>query len=132
MAVEGRQDVWPFKAGADLSSNQYQIVKLDASGNIVLAGAGDKAIGILTDAPVNGQYGSVAIAGITKVAAGAAVAAGDYLSPDANGKAVKATDTAVSDGTVAGTQGTHIIGQALSAAGAADELVTVVLGRGLS
>lgn len=128
MAVEGRQDLWSFTAGADLSSKQYHLVKLNASGQIVLAEAGDKAIGVLVDNPGSGETGTVAVAGITKVVAGAAVAAGAYLSSDANAQAITATDTNV-DGS---TTGTHIIGQALSAASGANEFVTVVLARGLA
>lgn len=128
MAVEGRQDLWSFTAGADLSSKQYHLVKLNASGQIVLAEAGDKAIGVLVDNPGSGETGTVAVAGITKVVAGAAVAAGAYLSSDANAQAITATDTNVGESTT----GTHIIGQALSAASGANEFVTVVLARGLA
>ena len=131
MAVEGPQIVWAFEAGADLSGDQYRAVALNASGQIVRAGAGAKAVGILVDKPRAGQHGTVAVSGVTKAVAGGAVAPGDYLSTDANGAVVPATDTAVSDGTAPGTQGTHIIGQALEGA-AAGELVTLVLARGLS
>lgn len=128
MALEGRQDLWSFPTSTDLSGNQYHIVDLDTSGNLVIAGAGARGIGVLVDTPKAGQSGSVVIAGITKVVAGAAIAAGDYISSNATGQAVPATATDVTGGTT----GTPIIGQALSAASAAGELVTVVIGRGLS
>ncbi len=127
MAVEGRQDLWSFRAAADLSAKQYHIVKLDANGELVLAGAGDEGF-VLADDPKSGEYGSVVVSGITKVVAGTAIAAGAYLSSDANGKAVPATETNVTGGTT----GTHIIGQALSSASGANELVTVVVARGLA
>ena len=120
MAVEGRQDRWAFKAGADLTAAQYKAVKLDANGNIVLAGAGEAAVGILVDMPAAGEYGTVAVDGIAKAVAGGAVTPGVLLAADANGAVVAAV------------AGNHIIGQALSGASAAGELVTLVLARGVA
>lgn len=134
MAVEGRQDRWAFKAGADLSTYQFRVVQLDTNGNIVLADGTGKPIGVLVDMPNQNEYGTVVIAGIAKAVAGGAVAAGAYLSVDTQGRVVTATDTVVPTGATyaPGAQGTRIIGQALSAASAAGEFVTLVLARGLA
>ena len=119
MAAEGPQTLWAFPAGADLSASAYRAVALDASGQIVVAGAGSRAIGILADKPRAGEHGSVVVAGVTKAEADAAIAPGDYLSVGADGKVVPATT------------GTPIIGQALEGA-AAGEFVTLVVARGVA
>jgi hypothetical protein len=81
-----------FPAGADLSGNQYYAVKLDttaALARIVLAGEGDKVIGILQDKPAAaGRAGCVAIGGKTKAVAGGSITAGDRVVQDSTGKLV--------------------------------------------
>ena len=80
------------KAGADLSSSQYIAVKFDGSGDIIAAGAGELAIGILQNAPADEASADVAIPGGGALAAcGGTVAAGAFLKADANGKLVATT-----------------------------------------
>ena len=77
-----------FTAGEDLSSAQYLAVKINSDGNIVKAGAGERAIGILQDKPENGKAGSVMLYGISKAVYGASVTAGDVLEVDSDGKLI--------------------------------------------
>lgn len=75
-----------FVAGADLSSAQYCGVKVNSSGVIVLAGAGEFGIGILQNAPASGAVGFVRVASISIMKAdGTGVTRGDKISTAANG-----------------------------------------------
>ncbi len=115
MATENIVQVLPFKAGADLSTKQYYFVKQDASGSIVLCGAGEAAIGSLKDDPTIGETGTVVVLGVGKVKAGAAFGIGANLTSDAAGRAVTA---GASDA---------VNGISLAAAGAANEIVSVLM-----
>lgn len=76
-------------AASDLSTKQFYFVKLDSSGNITLAGNGDWAYGVLQNKPAAaGRAGIVAVAGVTKVVAGAAITAGTDIGIDSSGRAV--------------------------------------------
>ena len=77
-------------AGADLSAKQFYYTKLNASGQIVLAGAGERGLGILQDKPGLGQVGSVCALGKSMGIYGAEVTAGQSLTPNASGKLVPA------------------------------------------
>jgi len=44
-------------AGADLSGKQYYSAKLNSSGQIILSGAGENALGILQDKPASCRVG---------------------------------------------------------------------------
>lgn len=79
-----------YPAGADLSASQFLVVKREADGDIVVAGAGE-GVGILDNAPLATETADVVTAGTTKVKCGAAVAIGDRLIADAEGKAIPAT-----------------------------------------
>lgn len=57
-----------FKAGADLSSSQYKIVKWDTTNNqVVLCGDAEKPMGVLMNAPASGEIAEVAVSGGAKV-----------------------------------------------------------------
>ena len=89
---------------SNLSADQYCIVKTDANGNAVLAAADtDDIVGVLEEVPqpLAGSIsaGLVSVAHISgngtfKVIAGASISKGAYLTTDANGHAVAATQTA--------------------------------------
>ena len=101
-----------FKAGADLSaeSNMYLAVKFDGNDDIILALAGDNAIGFLFNLPKLGAAAEVATRGGGALGiAGGTFAAGDYLKSDANSKLVVAT-----------TAGDSVIAQAMKSAVAND------------
>lgn len=106
-------------AAADLSAKQYFFVKLDSDGKAALcSGATDKPIGILQNAPVAGAEAEIVVSGGSKVVAGGTLDEGNSCGTDGNGKAVALA---------AGTDTTKfIVGQVLSA-GAANEIVTVVI-----
>lgn len=85
-----------LKAAADLSTKQYHFVELTASDTVnACNGTTDKAIGILQNKPTAaGQPAVVAIAGVSKLVAGGALAtAGSYLATKADGRAQAAAST---------------------------------------
>jgi hypothetical protein len=112
---------FPIGNAADLSADQYKIVKLD-TGVIALAGAGEAGVGVLQNKPADGgtggRTGSVMTYGISRVLSGAAVAEGAYVTADANGKAVTATT------------GQNATGIALAAAGGANAIIPILLTPG--
>ena len=77
-------------AGADLSDKQFRCIKLNASGLMILSGAGENALGILQDKP-SGQVGAVCCLGKSLAVYGATVTANQNLTPDASGRLVPAT-----------------------------------------
>lgn len=112
--IEGLDFTLP--AAADLSANQYFIVKVDSSGSAALAGDGEPAIGVLQNEPdAAGKAASIRFAGISKVVAGAAVSAGAQVAPNASGKAVTAAT------------GKNILGIALAAASGDGVIIPVAL-----
>jgi len=103
-------------AGANLSSNQFFGVKLDAAGDAVLCDTlGEACLGVLTNDPTLGCAAGITIGGAQKSVAGAAVAAGAFVTVNAAGKFITAAS------------GHAINGVAQSASGADGELITVVL-----
>lgn len=113
-------------AGSDLSSSQYKAVKIDADGNAVLAGAGEFAVGILVDDPKLGQTATIQVANVSKAVAGAAFQAGALLTPNATGQLVEAT-AATADTTTGVITGNKVLALALQDAGAAGQIVPVVI-----
>ena len=102
------------KAAADITDGAFKAVKLTATG-ISIAGAGEAAIGILipeTESPKAGEVVNVQVKDIGLVIVGAAVAPGDLLASDANGKLIKAAS------------GKFVIAQALEEAAEADCIIT--------
>lgn len=93
MATEEALQRISMPVASDLSAKQFLFVKLDSSGNAVVAGDGEAASGVLQDKPDGSSVataGMVGIAGVTMITYGGNVTAGDYLTSDTNGKAVKA------------------------------------------
>lgn len=101
-------------AAADLSAKQYYAVKVDSAGKGALAGAGERAAGILQNVPESGKSGTVMVFGISKAVYGATVAAGAALMVNASGQLITAT------------AGNFIVGTALEA-GAVNEVHNVLL-----
>ena len=111
-------DLMHFPSNADLSAKQYFAVVL-TSGKTALAGAGALIVGILQNKPdAADKSASVAVKGISKAVAGAAITAGVGVTPDAAGKLVTtgATDSRS--------------GIALTAAAADGDVFTMLVGIG--
>lgn len=105
-----------YEAAADLDTKQYFIIKLDANGKAALgAGATNLLVGVLQNEPKSGEGALVRHAGTTKVKAGGTIAIGDYVTSDANGKAVATT-----------TAGDVVMGRAIEAA-VADDVVEILM-----
>lgn len=106
-----------LNAGEDLSAAQYLFGELDLAGNVDVADTlGVDAIGVIYTNPVSGEAVQIAYAGVAKVKASAAIAVGAKVAAAADGRAVTAGS------------GHHVLGRALVAAGAADEVIPVLLG----
>lgn len=128
MAIQSPVHYFSFAATNDLSAKQFYLVDCDAANStsnlsnvINPTVAGQKVIGVLQNKPTAGQEAQVMLLGISKAVAGAAVAAGDLLMTDNTGRVVTATAAG------AFPAANFIIGRALSAAGAAGVLVSVLL-----
>lgn len=105
-----------FIAGADLTGKRYYAVKIDTDGEIVLAGDGESAVGILMTEGTAGQAVRVMLSGIAYAILGAAVVnAGTNLAVDAQGKLVTAG------------AGDAVIAYTLEAGGAQGDVVPVAL-----
>lgn len=115
MATENTLTTFSLPAAADLSASQYRIVTVNASGQVALATANSTVVGVLQNKPLAGRAGTVAIGGVSKVIAGAAITAGARLTSDANGAAIAAA-----------AAGDPIIGIALEG-GSTGALISVVL-----
>lgn len=103
-------------AAADIADGSMLAVSMDDTGIKAVANAGDVAVGILiaeTGGVKQGDTVTVQIKDIGLWKTGAAVSAGDLLTPDANGKATKAA------------AGNFILAQAMEAATAADQVIRV-------
>lgn len=86
-----------LQAGEALSTKQYHFVKMDTDeGDVVAAGANDKVLGVLQNAPASGEAASVRTArGVSsKVVAGEEIAAGDMIQSNAAGRGITATGAA--------------------------------------
>lgn len=104
-----------LKAGDDLSTKMYHIVKLDNNGNVVLCGAGERAIGILDGKPKLGESVAVNILGTSKVVVGGAINIGSYVVSNNNGQAIERTNES------------NVIGIALESSSNAGEIIEVLL-----
>ncbi len=107
-----------FKAAADLSAKQFYIVKLTAENTVNIADAATAAIvGVLTNDPASGKAAAVAGPGsVAPVITGGSISVGALVTSDANGKAVAAS-----------TEGSRILGIALSASTGADQYIKVLV-----
>jgi hypothetical protein len=102
-------------ADGDQSGNQYKFMKLGADGIDVQDSSGAACVGVLQTKPADGTMGAVAISGISKMVAGAALTRGAAVQSDAQGRAIAAVS------------GGYPQGVAVEAASAAGEIVPVLL-----
>ncbi|WP_407540235.1 DUF2190 family protein [Deinococcus radiomollis] len=114
-----QEDTFPVAPGADLSAAQFKLVSLNASSQLVLANVTSPILFPVLDnqrpfygpgtPPTPSQISlSVVLVGVAKVKTGGVIAAGDPITSDANGLAVKQTGTG------------YIVGYALYAAAVGD------------
>ena len=119
MARDGREvRVWDesFVAGADLSGDQFRVVKIDSAndGEVDRAGAG-QGIGILQDHNKAGREASVRLLGMSKGLSGASFGNGIELAANSSGKLVSASS------------GNLVICTSNTTSTGADQLVEVLL-----
>lgn len=126
LAVPTQAQTITLLAGADLSSVGKIAVKVNSSGKVVAAGAGEHAIGILQNAPAADAVAVVAISGVALAKAGTGgVTAGQQVAPETDGELITAvgSDTKTDDAGAAADPlvGPNVVGVALSTASAGDE-----------
>lgn len=116
MATHNYERVQAFEAGADLTDKQNYLVKMDTDDAVILAGAGENAIGVnVENAELAQTTGVVMEAGaIIEVVAGAAIAGGAKVASDAQGRVITATAAA------------HVLGVCKKSVAAADELAEII------
>ena len=81
-------------AGADISANQFEAVKMGTADNTVIAIAAttDRPVGILANDPdTSGKAAEVVVSGIVLARYGATIARGAALGVDADGELVTLT-----------------------------------------
>lgn len=117
MATEQILQQITIPANSDLSALQFYAMDVNSSGNAVIpTGAGARVIGVLQNKPnAAGLPAGIAIDGITKAVAGAAIAAGALVTVAADGRFVTAATT------------NFIVGRAMTAAGAANVIFELLL-----
>lgn len=98
-------------AGEDLSDKLLYAASLNANKEIIIAPAGSKPVGFIFQTAPLGRPATIAVGGMVNAVAGGAIAAGDYLEVDANGKVI--TSSTPGEG----------FGPARSSTAAADEVV---------
>lgn len=123
MAYQGEQITMTWEAGEDLSSMQYRFVGLSDDGKVhMLDSATEWAVGILQNDPASGEPAVVAVAGISKLVAGAsglsrgAAVEAEYVGASDNGKGIACT-----------TNASACRARVLFAAGSEDDVATVLL-----
>jgi len=107
-------------AGADLSAAQFRFVEIGTGGLVTRANANtDKPIGVLQNAPKQGEEAEVLVVGGTKLVSAAALAVGTVVSTDAEGRGQAIT---------VGTDTTRYnLGSTIFASGATGEIATVLI-----
>ena len=93
MATDNNVSLVTAAAGADLSTKQFFLVKSGTTaGQVVLAGAGEDALGVLYEpAAAAGRAVAVGVGGVMRAYAGGTVAIGARVASSADGEIVAAT-----------------------------------------
>lgn len=107
-----------FKASGAITKGM--IVKFSAAGVVIKCGAGEAGRFVAAEAVADGHYGQFTGLGGAEVAAGAAIATpGTWLKSDVNGQAIAAT-----------TDEDAVIGYSVGVAGAANDVIAMVVSPG--
>lgn len=120
---KGHDESW--LAAADLSASQFCVVKMSAAKTVALGTAAtDVVIGVLQNKPAAaGRAATVRHFGFSKAKAGAVITAGDELSIDSSGRVILAAPA---------TKTTHyLIGRAVTAAAAANDIIEILVCLGI-
>ena len=119
MAFEIPGFAFSLEASADLSASQHHFVEVDSNGQVTISNsAGESVAGVLQNDPeLQGEAATIINSGISKVVAGAAVAAGALVQTNASGRAITAASA------------DFVAGRALQAATADGEVISVLLGE---
>lgn len=127
MAVEGgwfRDEAFTYST-ANGAASQYYFVRSTAQFTATLCvgatGGSNRPVGVLQNDPTGGQGATVRMipqGGYSKVSAGGTITLGDWLTCSTGGQAITTTTT-----------GTYIIGYAVTASTAANQIITVDLGH---
>ena len=117
MSYEEKLGMISLPAASDQSANIYRFVIMTANGFTLNTVAGGACVGVLqtNDANAVGRRGNIGVVGVSKVAAGAAVAVGANIQSDATGRAIAAA------------AGDFSQGIALEAATAAGQVIAVLV-----
>lgn len=81
MAVEGQQVLDTIIAGEDLSGSQYLAIEADGT----IAANNDVAYGLLKNKPLSGEHAALAVSGLLKGRAAAAISANVRLKVTTSG-----------------------------------------------
>lgn len=111
-------DLDALEAGADLTERLFRFAKIDTDGRLVTAGNGENAYGIVREGATAGHFATVAVRGLVRVEAGAAITAGTEVMSDGNGRAIPAAGA-----------GNVVLGVARGAAGDAGVIFPVELDK---
>ena len=107
MSVPFDPQILTRRTTADLSSSAWFLVKPSGEDDLAAAGAGELAIGALTNDVADGSstavYLPVQVGGLIKVIAGAAVTVGTLAMSDASGEATPVTTGNYAFGIALGT-----------------------------
>ena len=118
-----------FLTDFDMTNDQFLFVQLGSDGYLNIAGAGQRALGVVQDNNVGTASQpigcEVRCGGTSKIMAGGTFAAGDLLASDASGKAVKYTAATVFTGTPYSVSGSQVLGIAVEA-GTSGQLTTIL------
>jgi hypothetical protein len=109
-----------YKAGEDLSSYQFQVVKLTTVADTVNRVSSEAVwAGVLQDKPTSGREANIMVIGVSKVAAGGAISKGQKLN-------VSQASTANAGRLIANSTG-QVVGVALEAAATAGDIITAIV-----
>lgn len=109
-----------MKANADLSAKQFFCVEMTAADTCDLVNAAtDRVLGILQNKPKSSEAAQVRCLGVSKAVSdgsGTAIAVGDYVGADANGRLIKK-----------GTADNAVLGLAMDASSASGTVIRVLI-----
>lgn len=105
------------ESAVDLTGKEYHFIARAADGRFTLPVAGGKVAGVCQEGRAAGLHSSVATGNQLKVVAAAAIAVGSKIATAADGRAVVAA------------VGNEVLGEAISATGAAGELIEIDMDR---